>query len=233
MSIEGTGKETGLPRWFEGLSALLGLAVTSPVLLLCAVGVRLSSPGPVLFRQERLGRGGRPFTLLKFRTMRVGGVGAQVTAGGDARVTPFGRFLRKFKVDELPELWNVVRGELSLVGPRPEVPRFVDLRSPLWQEVLRVRPGITDPVTLRLRNEEDLFPRGEDPERFYRETLQPVKLRGYAEYLRRRSAWTDLLVLAETLLAVVVPSRARPPRREDLAQDPADLFRLRRWPVRR
>lgn len=193
--------------------------------------VKLTSRGPALFKQTRVGRGGAPFTLLKLRSMWVSEAGAGVTAAGDARVTGVGRVLRKLKVDELPELWNVVRGDLALVGPRPEVPQYVDAADPAWAAVLRVRPGITDPVTLRLRNEEELVAQGADPEPFYRDVLQPIKLRGYAEYLRRRTWWTDVVILLETVLSVVVPALAAPPSVEELQGDPVDLFRLRRWPV--
>src|SRR5207302_10964849 len=126
--------------------------------------------------QARVGRYGKPFTLVKLRTMRASSGGFQVTAADDARVTPIGRFLRRSKLDELPELWNVLRGEMSFVGPRPEVVRYVHPEDPLWKEVLLVRPGLTDPVTLRLRYEEGLmasFPG--DRERFYIERLQPLK----------------------------------------------------------
>ena len=128
------------------------------------------------------------------------------------RITRVGRLLRKSKLDELPELWNVARGDLSLVGPRPEVPRYVDLNNPLWRRVLEARPGITDPVTLRLRNEEELLAgcKG-DPEQFYLNTLQPYKLHGYVTYLRQRSWRTDVGVLLGTLLAVVFPAQAPPP----------------------
>lgn len=224
--------EKGLPAWFERPVAAGGLVALSPVLLLCAAAVRLSSPGPLLFRQERVGQGGKRFILFKFRTMQTGQEGAQVTRSGDVRITSVGCLLRKLKLDELPELWNIVRGEISLVGPRPEVPRYIDFANPLWAEVLRARPGITDPVTLRLRNEEELLPQGQDPERFYSEVLQPVKLRGYAEYLRRRTWRTDLVVLVETILAVMVPAIAPPPSLEDLKRQPEVLFRLSRWPVR-
>lgn len=223
----------GLPAWLERPAAAAGLAALSPLLLLCAAAVRWSSPGPVLFRQERAGRGGRRFDLLKFRSMRRDGGGALVTRRGDARVTGAGRILRKLKLDELPGLWNVVRGEVSLVGPRPEVPRFVDLDDQLWVEVLQARPGMTDPVTLRLRNEEELIPPGQDAERFYEETLLPVKLRGYREYLRRRTWWTDVVVLLETALVVAVPALVPPPSAADLERPPEVLFRLARWPVRR
>jgi lipopolysaccharide/colanic/teichoic acid biosynthesis glycosyltransferase len=154
-----------------------------------------------------VGLGGKLFTLYKLRTMRVSSAGPQVTARGDTRITPVGRFLRRSKLDELPQLWNVVRGDLSLVGPRPEVPGYVDLEHPVWKRVLAVRPGITDPVTLTLRNEEALLAGAEDPERFYREELQPAKLRSYVAYLERRSAWSDVHVLYRTVFAILFSRR--------------------------
>ena len=172
-----------------------------------------------------MGQGGRLFRLLKFRSMRVNAGGAQVTAKGDARVTGVGRFLRKTKLDELPELWNVVRGELSLVGPRAEVPKYVDLEDPLWNRVLQAKPGITDPVTLRLRNEEELIAAaGGDPEAFYREILQPLKVEGYIRYLDRRTFWGDVQVLARTVFAVFIPSKAPPPSLEELQKGAEELF---------
>ena len=210
----------GLPRLAEAAASGLGLIVTAPLMLISAAAVAVSSPGPVLFRQRRVGRGGRPFTLYKFRTMYVGREGAQVTAGGDARVTRVGRWLRRTKLDELPELWNVLRGDMSLVGPRPEVPKYVDLANPSWRHVLMARPGVTDPVTLRLRNEEELLAGVEgDRESFYLTTLQPFKLRGYAEYLRRRSWRSDLKILWETGLAVLIPGRAPAPTKEEVMAD--------------
>jgi lipopolysaccharide/colanic/teichoic acid biosynthesis glycosyltransferase len=128
-----------------------------------------------------------------------------------------GKFLRRTNLDELPELWNVLRGDMSLVGPRPEVPQYVDLGNPEWREVLKVRPGITDPMTLRLRNEEALLASVQgDRERFYIETLQPFKLRGYLEYLRERSWQRDVKVLWKTGLAVILPSKTPPPAIKDL-----------------
>jgi lipopolysaccharide/colanic/teichoic acid biosynthesis glycosyltransferase len=207
----------GLPRAVEAAFAVLGLAVASPILLVAAGLIAATSPGPVLFRQQRVGLGGRPFTLLKLRTMKVVPEGSQLTAAGDARITPLGRGLRRLKLDELPQLWNVVRNDMSLVGPRPEVPRYVD-GSPLWQQVLAVRPGLTDPVSLRLHDEEKLLASvaagGDDPEHFYRERLLPWKLRGYLDYLQIRSWATDLGVLAATTLAVL--RRPVPPSREEI-----------------
>jgi len=193
---------------------LAALVAASPLLLLATVLIRVTSPGPALFRQERVGRFGESFTLLKFRSMYSHqNNGRHVTAKGDSRVTPIGRLLRKTKLDELPELWNVVRGDLALVGPRPEVPGYVDLDNPLWQKVLEVRPGITDPVTLKLRNEEELLAGcGTDPEKFYLSMLQPYKLLGYVDYLRKRTWRTDVCVLIKTLFAVILPFQAPPPR---------------------
>src|SRR4051812_25918202 len=186
----GPAERVGLSHPAEAALAFIALVLSSPVFLAAAALVAATSPGPVLFRQTRVGLGGRPFTLLKLRTMRAGAEtpdGSQLTASGDARITPVGRWLRRFKLDELPQLWNVVRGDMSLVGPRPEVPRYVDAADPLWQSVLAARPGLTDPVTLRLRDEEALLASADDAERFYRERLLPWKLRGYRDYLARRT----------------------------------------------
>ena len=148
---------TGLPRFIEVVLAVLGMLVFAPVLALAAISVRLTSPGPGVFRQRRMGRRGQIFTLYKLRTMQLQHEGHQVTFADDNRVTSVGRFLRKTKLDELPQLWNVLKGDISLVGPRPEVPLYIDLENPMWQRVLEVKPGITDPMTWRLRNEEKLL----------------------------------------------------------------------------
>ena len=214
-AIGGEADGRGLPRAVEAAVACLGLVLASPVLLLAAVLVAATSPGPVLFRQQRAGLGGRPFTLLKLRSMLVAPEGSQLTTSGDARVTPVGRWLRRLKLDEIPQLWNVARGDMSLVGPRPEVPRYVD-DGPLWRQVLSARPGLTDPVTLRLRDEEALLASVEDAERFYRERLLPWKLRGYRDYLARRSWVTDLGVLGATALAVLRLRRPVPPAVEEI-----------------
>ncbi len=208
----------GLPRGVEITLALLGLAVTTPLWIVAAISVAASSPGPILFRQERLGRYGIPFTLYKFRTMRVAQGGLQVTARDDARVTSVGRLLRLMKLDEWPELWNVAKGDMSLVGPRPEVPRYVKLDDPLWQQVFHVRPGITDPVAVHLRNEEELMSRVEgDRERFYVETLLRYKLLGNLAYLQRRTWRSDIAVLFKTITAVAFPGSAPPPSLQEIA----------------
>ncbi len=180
----------------------LGLLLLSPLLLVIAIILKTHSPGPVCFRQRRMGQHGRPFELIKFRSMihRPAGVGPLVTACGDRRVTPFGRFLRRTKLDELPQLWNVVRGDMSLVGPRPEVPRYVEHYPELFDLVLRQRPGITDICTLQLRNEEQILAQAEQPEVYYVERLLPRKLSASIREGWRRSFWRDLRVLVATVL---------------------------------
>ncbi len=193
----------GLPRVVEILLSLGGLVVASPFVLVAGLAVVLDSPGSPFFLQERIGQGGRRFLLWKLRTMRAGD-GPEVTAAGDSRVTRVGHFLRRLKLDELPQLWNVLKGEMSFVGPRPEVPALVDLTSETWKRVLSVRPGITDSVALALKDEEALLAAVPgDRERFYRETLQPYKLRGYVDYLDRRTAWADVALIARTILSLV------------------------------
>lgn len=197
---------SGLPRWVDAALAVGGLLAALPVLVVAALLVRATSPGPALFRQTRLGQQGSPFTLWKLRSMRESGAGSAVTASGDARITPIGRLLRRTKLDELPQLWNVVRGDLALVGPRPEVPQHVDSSDPLWLRVLAVRPGLTDPVTLRLRGEEALLAQlrdaaGGDADTAYSRHLQPWKLRAYVAYLEQRTAASDVRCLLATVLS--------------------------------
>jgi len=206
----------GLTRPFETAVAIIGLTIAAPFICLAAIAIALSSRAPVIFRQKRVGQNGKLFDLYKLRTMRNTDDGLQVTASDDSRITWVGRLLRKTKLDELPELWNVVRGDMSLVGPRPEVPRYVDLENPLWRLVLRARPGLTDPMTVYLRNEEALLAEVSDRETFYLEILQPFKLRGYQEYLRKRTWRGDLKVLWKTLVAVIVPGNAPSPTVKDI-----------------
>jgi len=208
----------GLPRFVESIMALGGLVISSPFLILSAILIRATSPGPILFKQIRVGLYGKPFELIKFRSMHIKSKGAQVTAKGDYRVTRVGLVLRKTKLDEIPELWNVVRGDLSLVGPRPEVPKYVDLENPLWCRVLKVRPGITDPITMKLRNEEELLAQQFDPEGYYIRILQPFKLKGYVDYLEQRTALTDFRIIFETLIAILVPFRTLNPEFESEAR---------------
>lgn len=202
----------GLPRPLEAMLAFVALLVAAPLIAVSALAIRLTSQGPIFFRQVRTGRDGRSFALIKLRTMKGYDEGPQITTMMDSRVTSVGRFLRRTKLDELPQFWNVVKGDMSLVGPRPEVPRYVDLNDPRWQLVLQTRPGLTDPITLRLRNEEKLLAQVDgDVERFYLSTLQPVKLLWYVEYLGKRNWKADLKVILKTALGVVWANRIAPP----------------------
>jgi lipopolysaccharide/colanic/teichoic acid biosynthesis glycosyltransferase len=189
-------------RLFDVLGAAVSLMLLAPLMLLVAVAVRLDSPGPVLFRQERVGRHGRPFRIHKFRTMQVDatGRGPLLTASGDPRVTRVGAALRRHRLDELPQLVDVLKGDMSLVGPRPEVPRYVALYPPdLRERVLAVRPGITDPSSLDFLDEGELLARAADPEREYVDVILPRKLRRAADYADRATFATDLRVIGRTL----------------------------------
>ena len=183
-----------------GLS-LIGLIMLGPLLGLVALAVVLDSPGPVLYRGKRIGKDGKPFKMYKFRTMVVYAdrMGSALTSGGDPRVTRVGRVLRKLKIDELPQLINVLRGEMSVVGPRPESPGYVAFYTPRQKEVLTVRPGITGLTQIRFRNEEALLRRYADAETAYIETIMPYKLSLDMEYIARRSFLLDLRLMAETV----------------------------------
>jgi len=204
-----TEMNQGLPRWFDATLAFCGLIAAAPFIALSGLAVAMSSGRPMLFRQRRVGQHGRTFDLYKLRTMKPSVGGPQITSGDDARITRLGRFFRQTKLDELPTLWNVLRGDMSLVGPRPEVPRFVKREDPLWQKILSVRPGITDPVTIQLRSEAELL-RGVagDTEQYYVNELQPAKLQGYITYLEQRDWRSDLKILLRTVFAVVIPRAA-------------------------
>lgn len=193
-----------LKRAFDMLVSGLLLVLLSPLLIAVAVWVRMDSPGPALFRQQRVGRGGRPFTIHKFRTMRVDAGGLGITVGMDARITAAGHWLRRLKLDELPQLWDVLRGAMSLVGPRPDLPQYVALYpAQLREAVLAVRPGITDPASLAFRDEAEQLARAADPEREYLQRILPAKLRLSADYARRATLWTDLRLIARTALLLI------------------------------
>ena len=191
-------------RTFNVLAAAGGLLLLSPLLLLTALAIRYDSPGPALFRQRRVGLGGREFDILKFRSMRTDAErhGGQLTVGADPRVTRIGKYLRAWKLDELPQLLNVVKGEMDLVGPRPEVPRYVALYTQAQRQVLDVRPGITDPASVEFRNESELMATQAEPENYYVTTIMPRKLALNLEYLAGRTLLTDLRVIFSTLAAV-------------------------------
>lgn len=187
-------------RLFDLLGAALGLLLLAPLLLLVALWVKLDAPGPVFFRQERVGRYGRTFRIHKFRTMHDDAGGLALTVGEDPRITRAGRWLRRTRVDELPQLIDVLMGDMSLVGPRPEVPRYVaHYPAALRERALAVRPGITDPASLDYLDEAALLARAADPEREYIEVILPAKLQRAADYAERASLATDLALLWRTL----------------------------------
>ncbi|WIK64633.1 sugar transferase [Gleimia hominis] len=191
-------------RAFDVVTSSAALVLLSPVFAAVSVAIKLDSAGPVFFRQRRVGLGGRPFRIHKFRTMTDEVPRVNISATGDPRVTRVGRVLRKTKLDELPQLIDVVRGEMALVGPRPEVPEYVQHWPAKWRHlILSVRPGITDPASIRYRNEADKLARADDPERYYIEVILPQKTRLYAKYVRERSTLGDLKIIAQTLRAVL------------------------------
>ncbi|MGE4170300.1 MAG: sugar transferase [Candidatus Margulisiibacteriota bacterium] len=187
-------------RLFDGLAAGVGLILLSPLLCLIALRIKISSPGPVLFRQIRMGRFGKPFTLYKFRSMVVDNKGLGVTQENDPRITPIGKWLRATKADELPQLWNVLVGDMSLVGPRPELERYTQTHAVAYAKVLTVRPGITDNAAIAFRNEEALLATYPDTEKAYIEIILPQKINLYLDYIQQVSFKTDLALIFKTLL---------------------------------
>jgi len=192
-----------MKRIFDVVVSASALLLAAPFLLAIGACIRGEDGGPALFRQQRIGRNGRTFRILKFRTMRVGAGGPAITAAGDSRVTRVGARLRRWKLDELPQLWNVLRGDMSLVGPRPEVPEYVALYPEDARALLTVRPGITGPAQLLGLDEEEELSGVSDPERFYREVVLPRKLEIDLRYARDASLTADLRVLLQTLRQVV------------------------------
>lgn len=196
----------GMPvkRVFDIIAASLGLFLLGPILALVAFAIIMTDGRPVLFRQKRKGRAGNDFHLIKFRSMtaRRNAEQGEFDAGSTSRVTRTGRFLRKTKLDELPQLWNVLTGDMSLVGPRPEVRKWVEAYPERWARILTVRPGITDPASIEFRDEEELLAAVPDPERYYRVVILPKKLDLYEHYVGSHTFSGDLLILFKTFLAV-------------------------------
>jgi len=196
-----------LKRLFDLLIALTALLLLSPLLLLLALWVKIDSPGPAFFFQQRVGRFGKPFDIVKFRTMisNASTQGAAITIGEDKRITRSGAFIRKYKLDELPQLLNVVKGEMSLVGPRPEVPQYVKLwPTDIRDKVLSVPPGITDFAAIEFRNESALLAKSPDPIKTYIEEITPIKLGYYKQYVQDRSLLMDFRIICLTLKAVII-----------------------------
>ena len=194
-----------MKRLFDIIASGLGLIVLSPLFLILAIWIKLDSKGPVFYRQVRVGRHNKDFRIFKFRSMRVGSdKGSLVTIGGhDPRITRSGYFIRKFKFDELPQLINVFIGDMSLVGPRPEVRHYVDHWTPEQMHVLDVRPGITDPASIKFRNENELMEQAEDPEKYYIEVIMQEKIRLYLEYVEKHSFFYDIALIFKTFWVIV------------------------------
>jgi lipopolysaccharide/colanic/teichoic acid biosynthesis glycosyltransferase len=197
-------------RVVDLVGSVLGLVLLSPILILAASSILLTSPGPIFFRQDRVGKSGGIFRIVKFRSMAVQAQsdswGLPITVSGDHRIFAVGRILRKYKIDELPQLWNVFVGDMSLIGPRPELLFYVKGYTPEQREVLSVRPGITDPASLLYRNEECLLSQSSEPERFYTDTVLPNKLSLNLQYIAKISFVSDMLLLFSTAKSVFNPS---------------------------
>ena len=191
-----------IKRSFDIFVSLLGLLTCLPLFFAIAVLIKFDSSGPVLFSQQRIGKNFRPFWIYKFRSMinDAPSHGNQITVGNDSRITRIGKFLRKTKLDELPQLFNVLKGDMSLVGPRPEVSAYVQLFRKDYEEILRVHPGITDLASLRYRNEADLLANSTNPEREYIQRILPDKIRRAKEYVKRSSFFFDLALILKTPL---------------------------------
>lgn len=199
-------------RLLDTVMALVGLIVLAPLLVLIATAIVMETPGSALFRQRRVGLGGRDIILWKFRTMtlRQGSESGSFDLGDASRVTKIGCVLRATKLDELPQLWNVIRGDMALVGPRPEVRKWVDCYPQRWALIHTVRPGITDPASIAFRHEEEILQAATDPEIVYREIILPQKLELYELYLQQRGFWEDSKILCRTLLALLTRSHEVP-----------------------
>ena len=194
-----------MKRLFDILLSGLGLVIISPLLLIVAIWIKLDSPGPIFYRQVRVGRYNKDFRIFKFRSMRIGSdKGSLVTIGGrDPRITRSGYFIRKFKIDELPQLINVLVGDMSLVGPRPEVRHYVNYWTEEQMHVLDVRPGITDPASIKFRNENELLAQAEDPEKYYIEVIMQEKIKLYLDYVKKNSLGYDIKLIFQTFWVII------------------------------
>ena len=194
-----------MKRLFDIVASGCGLILLSPIFIVLSIWIKLDSKGPVFYKQVRVGRGNKDFYLYKFRSMRVGADKAGlITVGGrDPRVTRSGYYIRKYKLDELPQLINVIKGDMSLVGPRPEVRKYVDMYTPEQMHVLDVRPGITDMASIRYRNENELLEKAEDPDKYYIEVIMPDKLGINLEYVANHSFRYDMKLIFSTFLAII------------------------------
>lgn len=193
-------------RIFDLFFALVGIIILMPLFVAIAVWIKFDSSGPIFFRQTRIGQFGREFRIYKFRTMiaNAEALGKQITTANDQRITAIGKFLRKYKLDEIPQLLNVIKGEMSLVGPRPEVPKYVALYSSEQQRILEVRPGITDLASIEFRNESEMLAKATNPEEFYIQEIMPKKLQLNIQYIEQANIRLDLFIIFQTIWRVVV-----------------------------
>lgn len=191
-----------IKRIFDFFAALIGIILLSPVLIIVSILIKIDSPGKVMFLQERVGKNGKTFNIYKFRTMVSDAekLGKQITVGKDSRITKIGSFLRKYKIDELPQLFNVLKGDMSLVGPRPEVPKYVKLYTEEQKKVLTVRPGITDLASLKYSDENDILGKVEEPEKYYINVIMRDKLELNLEYIEKSNLFFDISLIIKTIL---------------------------------
>lgn len=192
-------------RIFDFLLSLAGVIILSPIFIIVSIAIKIDSKGSILFLQKRVGRYGKEFNIYKFRTMVTDAerLGKQITVGKDNRITRVGAFLRKFKIDELPQLFNVLKGDMSLVGPRPEVPKYVDLYTDEQRKVLDVRPGITDMASLRYKDENDILGKVENPEEYYINVIMKDKLRLNLEYIEKSNVFFDIYLIVKTVIKCI------------------------------
>lgn len=191
-----------IKRIFDFFAALIGIIVISPILIVVSITIKLDSPGNIMFLQKRVGKNGKEFYIYKFRTMVTDAekIGKQITVGKDSRITKVGAFLRKYKIDELPQLFNVLKGEMSLVGPRPEVPKYVALYSKEQKKVLSVRPGITDLASLRYSDENEVLGKVDNPEEYYINVIMKDKLNLNLEYIEKSNLFFDISLIIKTII---------------------------------
>ncbi|KLE14628.1 sugar transferase [Clostridium sp. C8] len=194
-----------LKRIFDLLVSFMGIVILSPVFIIASIAIKLDSKGKILFLQKRVGRYGKEFNIYKFRTMITDAekIGKQITVGKDSRITKVGAFLRKFKIDELPQLFNVFKGDMSLVGPRPEVPKYVSLYNEEQRRVLEVRPGITDMASLRYKDENDILGNVENPEEYYINIIMKDKLNLNLEYIEKSNIFFDIYLIIKTIIKIL------------------------------
>lgn len=194
-----------IKRIFDIIMSLIGIIILSPLLIIVSIAIKVSSPGNILFLQKRVGKNGEEFNIYKFRTMVSDAekLGKQITVGNDSRITKVGAFLRKFKIDELPQLFNVFNGDMSLVGPRPEVPKYVALYNEEQRKVLSIRPGITDMASLRYRDENDILGKVDNPEEYYINVIMQDKLKLNLEYIEKSNIIFDISLILKTIIKCI------------------------------